>query len=404
MNNRISENLVKIRKQNNLSQKDLAIKLCVSDKTISKWECGKATPDVEILSKLSEEYGYKIDDIINGDIAFTMPQKPKKKNLNNFINFIKLKRVWISFTSCFVAIILSLILIIPNLNKDKNNDNSQNNNIVDKNIYLNNLTLVFDEEKIDEWSYENYSISIITKNGINNLNLNSIINTFNYTLYSSNSTEITSRNMNFSTTANNYYIIEDNSRIQYNIKIRERTVCDVYVSYPVSSYRGSLTSNRAFLINLDEGENVTRDRVPLAESLNLDLENYYIIDYYDVYFENVTITPGKTQYVIYLKTSGKPKTLNCNIYFWDTMLNTYELINLNLDFEYGKAIRVTNLMDSLKLANLECFNQYFENFTFSDSTSHSIYADRSIDFNETQDFHIYCQGDTLSYVASKMSN
>ena len=44
MNNQFSENLKKIRKENNLSQEQLADELGVSRQAISKWESGTSYP------------------------------------------------------------------------------------------------------------------------------------------------------------------------------------------------------------------------------------------------------------------------------------------------------------------------------------------------------------------------
>ena len=40
---KIGKFIAEIRKQNNMTQKQLADALCISDKTISKWECGIPT-------------------------------------------------------------------------------------------------------------------------------------------------------------------------------------------------------------------------------------------------------------------------------------------------------------------------------------------------------------------------
>ena len=57
----IAQNLIKLRKKNNLTQKELSIKLNYSDKVISKWERGESTPNVEALQALSKFYKISID-------------------------------------------------------------------------------------------------------------------------------------------------------------------------------------------------------------------------------------------------------------------------------------------------------------------------------------------------------
>lgn len=60
---RIGEKIAEMRKQNNMTQKDLAEKLNVSDKVISKWETGKCLPDVEMMMKLSRALGVSISEL-----------------------------------------------------------------------------------------------------------------------------------------------------------------------------------------------------------------------------------------------------------------------------------------------------------------------------------------------------
>lgn len=56
------------RKEKGLTQKDLAIKLGVTDKAVSKWERGLGCPDVSILEILSKELDVSILEILKGRI------------------------------------------------------------------------------------------------------------------------------------------------------------------------------------------------------------------------------------------------------------------------------------------------------------------------------------------------
>jgi len=60
--NRIS----KLRAEKNMTQAELAEKLGVSDKAVSKWEVGGCYPDVTILPHLSDLFGVSIDYILRG--------------------------------------------------------------------------------------------------------------------------------------------------------------------------------------------------------------------------------------------------------------------------------------------------------------------------------------------------
>lgn len=64
MNKALQENLIKLRKSNELTQKDLAEKINYSDKVISKWERGESVPTIEALSILADFYNMAVDELI----------------------------------------------------------------------------------------------------------------------------------------------------------------------------------------------------------------------------------------------------------------------------------------------------------------------------------------------------
>ena len=59
----IGEIILQRRKELNMTQKELAEKLNVTDRTISRWECGTTLPDVLMLPEISELYGITVDDL-----------------------------------------------------------------------------------------------------------------------------------------------------------------------------------------------------------------------------------------------------------------------------------------------------------------------------------------------------
>ena len=64
---KIGDLIKKIRKENNLTQKELADKLGVTYQAVSKWETGKNIPDIAILKQISDEFNINIDDLLNGE-------------------------------------------------------------------------------------------------------------------------------------------------------------------------------------------------------------------------------------------------------------------------------------------------------------------------------------------------
>ena len=57
------EKLSSLRKQANLSQSDVAVKLNVSRQVVSKWEKGVGLPDVDNLKKVASIFGKTIDEV-----------------------------------------------------------------------------------------------------------------------------------------------------------------------------------------------------------------------------------------------------------------------------------------------------------------------------------------------------
>lgn len=56
----------KLREQQGMTQSNLAEKLAVSDKTISKWETGKGFPDITLLPSIAEALGISIIELLSG--------------------------------------------------------------------------------------------------------------------------------------------------------------------------------------------------------------------------------------------------------------------------------------------------------------------------------------------------
>lgn len=60
-----SDNLIQLRKLNNMSQEELADMVGVSRQTLSKWETGESLPDIEKSMLLAEIFKVTLDDLVN---------------------------------------------------------------------------------------------------------------------------------------------------------------------------------------------------------------------------------------------------------------------------------------------------------------------------------------------------
>lgn len=92
---RIAENIVYYRKQEGNTQAELAEKLNYSDKSISKWERGDATPDVFILSKIAKLYDITVQDLLSEKKV----QKTRSRRI--IITLLADGLVWLTMTILF---------------------------------------------------------------------------------------------------------------------------------------------------------------------------------------------------------------------------------------------------------------------------------------------------------------
>lgn len=77
MNNvKVGQFISEKRKTLGMTQQDLAEKLQITNKAVSKWETGDGMPDIQLLKPLSTELGVTIDEILNGEEKAKEEQKP----------------------------------------------------------------------------------------------------------------------------------------------------------------------------------------------------------------------------------------------------------------------------------------------------------------------------------------
>lgn len=115
--------ILEARKKLNMTQKDLADKLYVSDKAVSKWERGLCFPDISVLIPLTEILNISLYDLLRGE---KMNKKEVEETLKNTINYSnselkRKKKKYMTMCSIVIAIVVlisSIALIYINKNKD----------------------------------------------------------------------------------------------------------------------------------------------------------------------------------------------------------------------------------------------------------------------------------------------
>lgn len=115
--------LYQLRKQKGFSQEELASRLNVSRQTVSKWEIGDSTPDMEKLAAISDLFEVSLDELILGkqtqvtkreDAALSVGQVLQEKVLtpkNGEIAKKVLKWLGIGFGVVMLIEVVSMIIV-----------------------------------------------------------------------------------------------------------------------------------------------------------------------------------------------------------------------------------------------------------------------------------------------------
>lgn len=116
---KIGEFLRALRKARGLTQEEVAVKLCLSPKTISRWESGAGIPDINIITAVAELYEVTVDDILRGEKqgiknsnVTEQTLRLQKENQVKVIQNALMKKYNIFFFSALAVLIVFLLLEI----------------------------------------------------------------------------------------------------------------------------------------------------------------------------------------------------------------------------------------------------------------------------------------------------
>lgn len=119
-NEKIGLFIAKLRKDKKMTQMDLADKLHITDRAVSKWERGICMPDVSLLSELSIILDISIAELLNGEKS---NKKIDNEKIINTINYTKndiRKRTMkiVDYVVSIIIIIISIFLININIRSE----------------------------------------------------------------------------------------------------------------------------------------------------------------------------------------------------------------------------------------------------------------------------------------------
>ncbi len=103
LKNIIANNLIYLRKKNNLTQLELAEKINYSDNAISRWERGDVTPSIEILESMSKYYDVAIEDFFDENLAKVSPEFEHSQTIvRNLTVVFSISIIWFLTTIAYI--------------------------------------------------------------------------------------------------------------------------------------------------------------------------------------------------------------------------------------------------------------------------------------------------------------
>ena len=112
---KIGKFIAEIRKEQNFTQRQLADILSISDKTVSKWECGRGLPEVSLMIPLCDALQITVNDLLTGErVSEVDYQKKAEENMMNLIkeNEENKKRMALSIICGVITIIAVYSLVV----------------------------------------------------------------------------------------------------------------------------------------------------------------------------------------------------------------------------------------------------------------------------------------------------
>jgi len=126
---KIGKFILKLRREKNMTQQELADRIGVTDRAISKWENGRGLPDLSLMMPLCKELGITINELISGEqIEKEDYQSKLEENIFKTIDYTN--RKFVNKNKIFkivVGTIITIVLIVGlmffvDVNRMNNND------------------------------------------------------------------------------------------------------------------------------------------------------------------------------------------------------------------------------------------------------------------------------------------
>lgn len=107
--------IAELRKEKGFTQKELAERLLISDKTVSKWETGKGLPEVSLMLPLCDILGISVNELLTGERL--SDSEYKRKAEENIVDLVKereenKRKIIIAVVVCAMTLVSSVTIIM----------------------------------------------------------------------------------------------------------------------------------------------------------------------------------------------------------------------------------------------------------------------------------------------------
>lgn len=126
---KIGKFIALLRKEQNMTQVELAEKLGITDRAVSKWENGRGLPDLSLIKPLCEALNISVNELLSGERLDKKEYQDKvEENILNTIDYtnFKIKKTKNKFKIALLAILVIIIafplMFVIDVNRMKNNE------------------------------------------------------------------------------------------------------------------------------------------------------------------------------------------------------------------------------------------------------------------------------------------
>lgn len=127
---KIGKFILKLRKEKNMTQSELASRINVTDRAVSKWENGRGMPELSLMKPLCNELGITINELLNGDrITDETYQEILEENIISTIDYkdknsqLNYRKSTIFFTLLIILAIATISMFLIDTRRMLNNEN-----------------------------------------------------------------------------------------------------------------------------------------------------------------------------------------------------------------------------------------------------------------------------------------